>query len=287
MVVTSAPRPNGKWHVRALSLVIGVASLPVRPVAAQRFLPANVQAFELPTASPRATGFAGRVISASVGDSRFGPETEGDVDIAENIPVYRLTRSETPWLIDFGVGNESRFSLTDPKSALISTDWTVGFDVSGRLGRFPVAVRLYHESSHLGDEYANHFAAPRIDWTREYTEGWIGVPVGPLLVRGSLGWVLHDQLGLKRGLAEVAVDYRSHAFRWGGMPARWVGGVDTQSAADVDWQWSTSARLGLELGPMVGHRVAFSLIGHTGLSTQRQFYSARSRYFGVEIRFDL
>ncbi len=154
-------------------------------------------------------------------------------------------------------------------------------------GALAVAVRLYHESSHLGDEYADHFAAPRIDWTREYAMGWVGVPVGPLTVRGALGWVLHDQLGLRRGLAEAAVDYRSGDFLVGGMPARWVGGVDTQSAADVDWQWSTSARVGLELGPMVGHRVSFSIVGHTGLSTQRQFYSLRSRYLGGEIRFDL
>ncbi len=271
--------------VLALALS-GVASV-TPPAAAQRFLPAHVAAFELPIASPRATGFAGRVISASVGDSRFGAETEGDVDIAENIPVYLLSRGTVPWLIDFGVGNQSRFSLTDPKSALISTDWTVGFDVAGQLGRFPVALRLYHESSHLGDEYADHFSAPRIDWTREYTMAWVGVPLGPVTVRGALGWVLHDQLGLKRGLAEAAVDYRSHTFALGGMPARWVGGVDTQSAADVQWQWSTSARVGIELGPMVGHRVAFSLVGHTGLSTQRQFYLTRSRYLGGEIRFDL
>jgi len=92
---------------------------------------------------------------------------------------------------------------------------------------------------------------------------------------------------LKRGLAEAAVDYRGHDFLVGGMPARWVGGIDSQSAADVDWQWSTSARIGIELGPMVGHRVAFSIVGHTGLSTQRQFYTARSRYLGGEIRFDL
>jgi Protein of unknown function (DUF1207) len=286
-VVKSAPRPTGWRHVHALSLAAMAAWFPIRSLLAQRFLPANVQAFELPAASPRATGFAGRIISASVGDSRFGAETEADVNIGENIPVYLLTRSPTPWLIDFGVGNESRFSLTDPKSALISTDWTVGFDVSGRVGRFPVAVRLYHESSHLGDEYADHFAAPRIDWTREYTMGWVGVPLGPLTLRGAFGWVLHDQLGLKRGLAEAAVDYRSRGFLAGGMAARWVGGLDSQSAADVNWQWSTSARFGIELGPLVGHRVAFSIVGHTGLSTQRQFYTARSRYLGGEIRFDL
>jgi Protein of unknown function (DUF1207) len=273
--------------VCALSLATGFVLAHAMPLAAQRFLPPHVEAFELPIASPRTSGFAGRVIRATVGDSRFGAETEGDVDIAENIPVYRLTRSATPWLIDFGVGSESRFSLTDPKSALISTDWTVGFDVSGAVGRFPVALRLYHESSHLGDEYADHFGAPRIDWTREYTMGWIGVPVGPVMLRAAVGWILHDQLGLRRGLAEAAVDYRGRAALVGGMPTRVVAGIDTQSAEDVDWTWSTSFRVGVEMGPMVGHRIAFSIVGHTGLSTQRQFYNLHSRYFGGEIRFDL
>jgi hypothetical protein len=36
-----------------------------------------------------------------------------------------------------------------------------------------------------------------------------------------------------------------------------------------------------------GREIAFSAIGHDGLSTQRQFFRRESRYVGVELRFDL
>jgi len=35
------------------------------------------------------------------------------------------------------------------------------------------------------------------------------------------------------------------------------------------------------------HEISLGLIGHDGLSTQRQFYRQQSRYLGVEVRFDL
>ena len=47
------------------------------------------------------------------------------------------------------------------------------------------------------------------------------------------------------------------------------------------------AKLGLALPSGSGHEVGIALIAHDGLSTQRQFYRAESRYVGVEVRFDL
>jgi hypothetical protein len=256
------------------------------PAGAQRILPSGVAGFELPLASPRATGFVGRIVSVTRGDSRFGAETEADVNLAENFPLLQLNESPTPWTLDLGVGTQARFSLSDPKSALISGDWNVGFDVQGRVGRSQLALQLFHESSHLGDEYAEHFGVSRIDWTREVLMGWYGYPVGQATIRGSVGYVLTDQLRLPRGLASLAIDYRGRTGFVGRTPGRLVMGIYTSAEEATDWHLSTSAQIGVEFGRRPGHTFALGLVWHAGLSTQRQFYRARSRYLGGEVRFD-
>ncbi len=268
--------------LRALLVALVVAPLP-----AQRLLPPGTAAFELPIASPRASGFVGRIVAVSRGESSFGPGTEADVVLAENLPVLRLGGEQRPWTVDFGVGTQARFSLTDPKSSLISNDWTVGFDVSGQIGRAGVAAQIYHESSHLGDEYVDRFGTRRLDWTREVLMGWVGIPAGQATLRIALGSVLVDQLGLARTLAAVAVDYRGRDGYVGRTPARLVAGIFTEAAAATRWRLSTSFRIAVELGPQGGNRLALGLVAHDGLSTQRQFYQNESRYVGTEIRFDL
>ena len=41
------------------------------------------------------------------------------------------------------------------------------------LGAWTLTGELYHESSHLGDEYGDRFDADRLDWTREVASGWV------------------------------------------------------------------------------------------------------------------
>src|ERR687890_2352804 len=142
--------------------LLQASSLP----AQQRLFPA-VRSFELPEASPRVHGLVGRLISARRGDSRFGQEQEGEVVLGENFPLVSLKGGRRPIVLGFGSQVYGRFSLTDPKSALISTDWVVGFNTTAAFSAWAVTVELYHESSHLGDEYGDRFPADRLDWTRE------------------------------------------------------------------------------------------------------------------------
>ncbi len=280
--------PTRPGVTRSLRIAVLAAALPWgTPAAAQRVLPAGTAAFELPVASPRATGFVGRIITVSEGDSRFGAGTEADVVLGENLPLLLVGSRRHPWLIGFNVATQARFSLSDPKSALISNDWVVGFDVSGRVHRFDLALQVYHESSHLGDEYAERFAARRIDWTREVVMAWVGVRAGQATVRIAVGSAVIDHLDLPRGLAALAIDYRGRDGFVGRAPGRLVAGVHTELAAATRWRLSTTARVGVELGTLRGNRIAVGLVLHDGLSTQRQFYNAESRYAGAEVRFDL
>lgn len=233
-------------------------------------------------------GFAGRLLDESVGDDQFGAEREADVTVGEDFPVVLLRRGPRPITLGFGVQVTGRFSLDDSKSALISNDWQVGFNVHADLAAWELDFQVYHESSHLGDEYIKRFQARRIDWTREVVALWVGYRVGGFRFIGSAGAVPVDELDLSPWLGSAGIDYRGTRVRFIGISAHPIGGIFAEGASATDWRISTSAKLGLAFpGGRVGKELRLSLIGHDGLSTQRQFYRSSSRYIGMEIEFQL
>jgi len=259
------------------------------PVAAQGRIFPDVRSFELPEASPRVHGLVGRIFSARRGDSEFGQEPEAEVAVGENFPVLALRRGERPVTLGFGTQVYGRFSLGDRKSALISNDWVVGLNTTAALGAWTLTGEIYHESSHLGDEYSDRFGATRLDWTREVAAAWLTYGPGPVHITGNLSYVLIDELDLERPGAALAADYEGRPFgHFLGGPVRPVGGIFFQGEAATDWRVSTSAKLGIAVSRSGGRReIGFALIAHDGLSTQRQFFRRESRYIGGELRFDL
>jgi hypothetical protein len=281
---------SSRWR-RRLAGVLLLAAGPATAHAAwaqDRVFP-RVPSFELPEASPRVHGVVGRIVSARRGDSDFGSEPEAEVGLGENFPVLALRGGDRPITLGFGTQVYGRFSLGDRKSALISNDWVVGLNTTALLGRWSLTGELYHESSHLGDEYSDRFDAARLDWTREVAAVWLSYGTGPVRLTGSLSYALIDELDLKRPGGALAADYEGRPFgRVLGAPVRAVGGVYVDGNAETRWRLSTSAKIGVALTRDGGGReLGLALIAHDGLSTQRQFFRRESRYIGGELRFDL
>ena len=259
------------------------------PASAQRLFP-PVPSFELPEASPRVHGLVGRLLSARLGDSDFGKEPEAEVGLGENSRCFRspaqdLGRSRSA----SGRRSTGRFSLVDSKSALISNDWVVGVNTTAELGHWSLTGEIIHESSHLGDEYRDRFGATRIDWTREVASGWVSYSTGPWRAIGSLSYVLIDQLDLDRPGAVLALDYRQR--QGGRLPrcrseAGWGDLLRRRGCDCLACEHLRQGRGGLRHSDSV-RQIGFAVVGHTGLSTQRQFFRRESRYVGAELRFDL
>lgn len=244
--------------------------------------------FELPSASPRVNGLAGRVLSASKGESEFGREQEAEVALGENFPLFLLRGGRHPVSLGFGPQVYARFSLGDSRTALISHDWVVSVNATGDFAPWDATIQLYHESSHLGDEYGDRFSTKRLDWSREVLSLWTGYTTGPWRLAGNLSYAILDQLGLPRAGAAAAVDFTSGSEgRPAGRRVRPAAGIYLAADAATAWRVSTSARVGLSLLQRSGRTVGLALIAHDGLSTQRQFYRRASRYLGLELRFDL
>jgi uncharacterized protein DUF1207 len=270
-------------------IILGVAALACVTSAAgqQRIFPA-VRSFELPEASPRVHGLVGRLISTQRGDSRFGQEHEGEVVLGENFPLVALKRGPHPIILGFGSQVYGRFSLTDPKSALISTDWVVGVNTTAGLGPWALTLEVYHESSHLGDEYGDRFPSDRLDWTREVLAGWTSYVVGVWRFTAGASYVLDDQLKLPAPGGSLGIDFRGKSQRFMGGHVRPIAGLFTEAGAATAWRVSTSAKVGVAFATAGdSHDISVGLIAHDGLSTQRQFFRHESQYLGMELRFDL
>ena len=272
--------------IRALLGLVTLLLCSTHAVAQQRLFPA-VKSFELPEASPRAYGLVGRVLSIRRGDSRFGAEQEGEAILGENFPVVALKRGPRPIVLGIGSQAYGRFSLDDSKSALISMDWVAGLNTTAVLGAWALTLQLYHESSHLGDEYADDFGAGRLDWTREVAAGWASYGFGDWRLTGGASYVLDDGLGLPRTGAALGIDFHGNRRRAYTGAVQPVVGLYTEATSATRWRLSSSAKLGVAFGRQGTQRLGLALIAHDGLSTQRQFFREESQYIGMELRIDL
>ena len=255
--------------------------------AQESVLPATPR-YELPIASPRVHALAGRLLDVSRGDSRFGADHEAEVALGENFPLVSIRGGTHPIALGLGSQVYTRFSLSDSKTSLISQDFVVGVNATADLGRWDLTVELYHESSHLGDEYGDRFDVTRIDWTREVAALWAAYSVGGFRVSAGASYVLLDELDLDPPGLAFALDWQGRAVgRLFGGHLRPLAGVYTEANGGTNWRVSTSAKLGVALPSGSGHELGLAIIAHDGLSTQRQFFRAKSRYLGMELRFDL
>jgi hypothetical protein len=273
--------------IRPLAILsLAVVFAPERGSAQQRLFP-PVRSFELPEASPRVHGFVGRLLSARRGDSRFGQEHEGEAILGENFPLVALRSGRNPIALGFGSQVYGRFSLTDPKSALISIDWVVGVNTTAAFNAWALTLELYHESSHLGDEYGDRFPADRLDWTREVAAGWASYTRGVWRFSAGTSYVLRDALHLPAPGGSLAIDYHGRSRQVLTAQGRPIAGLFVEGDAATSWRLSSSAKLGVAFTTGANHDFSISLIAHDGLSTQRQFYRQESQYVGMELRFDL
>jgi len=272
--------------MRAYGVLCGLLLWSVSASAQDRLFP-SVRSFELPEASPRVHGIVGRIISARRGDSRFGQEQEGEVVLGENFPLLTLKGGQRSIILGMGSQVYGRFSLTDSKSALISNDWVVGVNTTASLQPWALTLELYHESSHLGDEYGDRFPADRLDWTREVLAAWASYTIGVWRVTAGGSYVLDDELRLPATGGSLGLDFHGRSRGLLAGQVRPVGGIFLEGVGATKWRISTSAKLGVAFGTRGSHDISIGLIVHNGLSTQRQFFRQESQYIGMELRFDL
>lgn len=215
----------------------------------------------------------------SVGAATFG----------ETIPLYR-TAAPMMGQVELGVqaGVFAVFDLEAESMDLVNADYFVAATAAYRTGNVSALARLFHQSSHLGDEYLLRTRVERLNVSYEGVDLRLSYdfPFGFRLYGG--GSVLFDQepSDLKPWATQAGVEFRSPQTFWGGR-IRPVAALDVQNHQENEWQADVSARAGIQFESLrvLGRNLQLLVQYFNGYSPNGQFYKQKIEYIGLGVHF--
>ena len=184
----------------------------------------------------------------------------------------------------------AQFDLGALSNDLINADYIIGVPLTFRRSGFSTRLRVYHQSSHLGDEYLLRGEdIDRANLSFESVEFLASQELGPLrLYAGGERIFRREPDTLPSALFHGGVELRTG--RAG--PVQLVSGVDLKAPDLHDWSPAVSGRIGLEIarygsGAHPTRLVTLMFEFYQGPSPYGQFFQDDISYVGVGLHFGL
>ena len=220
------------------------------------------------------------------------------VGIADQFGFFRIAGARHGDGIQLGIagGVFAQFDLDAPSFDLINADYVVGLPLTIRRGGFSSRLRIYHQSSHLGDEFLLRPNPPtRENLSFESGELLLSQDVGPLRVyAGGEHFFRREPVALPERLVHGGVELRPQAAaRIGRLAlARVVAAADVKVVEDSTWRTGIDVRAGIEVGrpregDVPGRRWSLLAEFYDGPSPYGQFQGSGIRLTGVGFHFSL
>ena len=194
------------------------------------------------------------------------------------------------WQYNFGGGIHSQFNLEAHSRELVNTDYTIAFPFTYRKGADSFRLTLYHQSSHLGDEFLLQTKTNRIELSYEAINFIASHEWQEWRTYGGGEYLVHKVPSNLRPLGlQAGVEYYGLEPVWGrGRP---VAGLDLKSDQEHDWALNTSIKAGLQFdgSDNNGRYIRVLLEGYRGFAPHGQFYVGNRvgfYGFGVALGFD-
>ena len=209
------------------------------------------------------------------------------VGFGETFGMYRFFGSREGDGLQMSVEGAlfAQFNMNTPSYDLVNADYTIGVPITYRYGDNSLRFRIYHQSSHLGDEFLQGLNPPeRVNLSYEaidliYSREWRG-----WRVYGGGEYLVHKEPGdLKPMSAHWGIEYRgSKPLLWNGRP---IAGLDMKSFEEHNWAINTSVKAGFEFGhPNPGQRrLRVMAEWYKGFDPRGQFYKNRVEYYGMGV----
>jgi hypothetical protein len=196
--------------------------------------------------------------------------------------------------IDLVASIFAQFALDAPSHDLINADYIIGVPVTFRRRGFSTRVRLYHQSSHLGDEFLlRDEDTLRQNLSFESLELLLSQEIGMLRAYvGGERLFRRQPSALAKKLFHGGVELRSG--RSGAFQL--VGGVDLKATeltvGHAEWSRAISARIGVEAlragaDGHPGRTIMLMLELYDGPSPYGQFFQDDISYMGIGLHFGL
>ena len=215
----------------------------------------------------------------------------GSVGLADALPIVRFGGGAPGNGLQVGLAGSvfAQVDLTAESFDLINADYLIGVPISFRRGEFSTRLRVYHQSSHLGDEFLLRTELQRENLSFEAVDLLLSREMGPIRAYGGGTYLFRREPDtLERKLAQAGLEARVGALRG----VRFVAALDAKFTEQHDWEGGWSARAGVELTQwrdeqhpprMVGFLAEF----YDGPSPYGQFFQEQVRWFGLGLHLSL
>lgn len=215
----------------------------------------------------------------------------GSIGIGDSFGVFRWAGPTPGDGLQIGVsaGVFAQFDLATSSFDMLNADYLVAVPVSFRRGASSARLRLYHQSSHLGDEFLLRAQPERINLAFESLELILSRAAGHFRLYGGGEFLFNREPDdLEELLAHLGGEARIP--RVGGTSL--LLAMDVKSSEEQDWKPSLSVRGGVEAGwgrdpAHPPRRWSLLLEFYDGPSPYGQFYREKVRFYGVGLHVSL
>ncbi len=217
--------------------------------------------------------------------------TMASVGLGDAFPLVRFAGGGAGNGLQIGLAGSvfAQFDLDAASFDLINADYLVGIPITARVGSFSTRLRIYHQSSHLGDEFLLRTTLARENLSFEAIDLVLSQEMGPARVYGGGEYIFNrEPSSLASSLAHGGAEVRVGSLR--GL--RLVAAVDAKFTEQHDWDPGISARAGLEFAlwrdevhppRLWGVMVEF----YDGPSPYGQFFQEQVRWLGLGLHLSL
>lgn len=226
---------------------------------------------------------------------REGPDfVGGNVAFGENFGVYRERFDGAGpcdgWQLSLNGGVFAQFNLSAPSSDLINADYIIGVPLTFRRGDASGRLRLYHQSSHLGDEFIlGNPGINRLNLSFEESELLLSYDWRWLRVYGGLGFLLHRSPDLDRLRWQYGGELRYQLpgkVPFTATPVFFLLGAEIKQLEHHNYDLNYAVRSGFEIFRTPSGRQLRILAGYyKGFNPFGQFFDQRIQAFGVDLIF--
>ena len=187
------------------------------------------------------------------------------------------------WELGLLGGVFSIFDLDAASLDLVNSDFLVAPTLSWAEGPLSAQLRVYHQSSHLGDEFLLRNRVDRVNLSYEGVDLIGSAQVHPVLrIYGGGGVIVHSEPDLHPLSVQVGAELRSPVAFLDDL-VRPLAAFDFQAREENDWREEIGAAAGIEIAnpDVLGMRLMILATYFRGNSPNGQFFERRIENIGV------
>jgi Protein of unknown function (DUF1207) len=222
-----------------------------------------------------------------------GAKNVGSVGVGDGVRIFRLGGEDPSEGVQLGVDAAvfTQFDLGSRSADLLNADYVVGVPITFRVSSFSGRARVYHQSSHLGDELVAHTQTEIVNagLSFEAVELILSQELGPVRLYAGGDYLFRRTPSTLDGyVAHGGLELRIGPVRG----PRFVAALDVKASEQRDWKPAYSVRSGLEIAhwhhPDHPPRV-WSIVGeyYDGPSPYGQFFLDQTRFYGFGFHFQI